>query len=58
LNWELHRIASSEKYSSGLQEIRWQWTLDDVWDAHTVLDLIEEANKKALKKIEKDGKRK
>jgi hypothetical protein len=36
--WFFHRIASSQKYSSGLHEIMYQWTLIDCLDAHLVLD--------------------
>lgn len=47
IDWNVHRIASSQRYSSGLKEIEWEWSLEDVWDANQVLDLWDVAEKKA-----------
>jgi len=38
VDWWVHRIAASERYSSGLIEIQTQWSLDDLLDAWLVLD--------------------
>lgn len=37
----IHRVASSERYSSGLIEIQRDWSLIDVLDANQVLDVYE-----------------
>ena len=51
VDWWIHRIASSTKYSSGLIEIQTQWSLLDVLDAHQVLDVyaVLEAPEKSAK---------
>ncbi len=41
IRWEVHRVATSQKYMSSLIEIQTQWSLDDVCDAHAVLDAFE-----------------
>lgn len=47
LDWTTWRIVSSERLKAGLVEVETQWSLDDVWDAHEVLDLHEESEAKA-----------
>lgn len=38
----MHRIAGSQRYGgSGLVEIQTLWSIDDLMDAHDVLDLYE-----------------
>lgn len=49
VDWFFHRIAASKRYSSGLHEIRTQWSLIDLLDAHEVLDAYEYAEREALK---------
>ena len=41
INWEVWRIVSSERYSASLVEVETLWSLDDLLDAHMVLDLLE-----------------
>lgn len=51
VDWFFHRVASSDRYSASLREIQDEWTLDDVLDAHLVLDAFEEADRRAAAKI-------
>jgi hypothetical protein len=37
----VHRVATSERYRSGLVEIQTQWSLDDLMDAVLVLDMYD-----------------
>lgn len=41
MDWFIHRVAASPRYSSSLKEIEDLWTLDDVLSAHIVLDMYE-----------------
>lgn len=41
--WLLHRVATSERYHDSLAEIANEWGLDDVLDAHDVLDAFDDA---------------
>ena len=50
----IHRIASSEQYSSSLHEIQTAWSLQDVMEANDVLDLLDLANAQAMKKTGRD----
>lgn len=47
----MHRVASSELYSSGLIEIQTAWSFDDLLDANDVLDLNEQAQELATKDL-------
>jgi hypothetical protein len=51
LDWWIWRVASHERIKSGLIEIQTQWSLTDILDAHDVIDLYEEAERKAAKKL-------
>ena len=53
IDWNAHRIASSQRYSTSLKEIEWEWSIDDVWDANEVLDLYEEMERKASEEMKK-----
>lgn len=33
-----------------LMEVRYQWTIDDIFDAHEALDIREEAERKAIER--------
>ena len=59
IDWNVHRIASSNRYSSSLKEVEEDWSIDDVWDANVVLDLYDEAERKAAQNLPKlpTGKR-
>lgn len=35
---------SSERFSVSLVEVETQWSLDDLWAAHAVLDALEHAD--------------
>jgi hypothetical protein len=35
--------VSSERYSVSLEEVELRWSMDDVWTAHQVLDMHEDA---------------
>lgn len=46
-------MASSAKYSSSLHEIETLWSIDDVIDANAVLDLYDEAERRAIQEAER-----
>ena len=58
IDWNVHRIASSQRYTERLKDIEWGWTIDDVWDANNVLDLYEEVERKAAKQAKAGRKQK
>ncbi len=58
IDWNIHRIASSQRYSSSLIEIENEWTIDEVWDANEVLDILKLAEEKASEKAAREAKRK
>jgi hypothetical protein len=37
----IHRVASSERYSSSLVEIQTQWSLEDLLDSTMILDVYD-----------------
>jgi hypothetical protein len=39
--WFIHRVATSQRYCSGLREIQLEWSLDDLMDAVEVLDMFD-----------------
>ena len=41
---------SSERFSVSLVEVETQWSLDDLMDAHDVLDALERAEAEAAKR--------
>lgn len=41
--WEIHRIATSGRYTDSLHAILTQWDLGDVLDANDVLDALDSA---------------
>ena len=43
LDWNIQRIASDTRYSSGLIEIQSLWSLGDIYRAHQTLDSLDEA---------------
>jgi hypothetical protein len=45
IDWDIHRIAASERYSASLTEIQIQWSVEDLYEAHDVLDLYEELDR-------------
>ena len=47
VEWEIWRIVSSGRIHVSLIEIQTQWSIEDVWQAHQVLDLHEELEYKA-----------
>lgn len=46
--WALHRIATSRRYTDSLHTIATEWSLVDLYDAHAVLDALEDAEAQAL----------
>lgn len=50
LDWEVWRIVSSPFFSETMDDVLNRWTLEDVHDAHAVLDLREELERKAARK--------
>lgn len=50
VDWQIHRIASSEYYSSSLIEIQTQWSLEDLLDATIVLDARAKLEERATKR--------
>jgi hypothetical protein len=47
VEWLLHRVATAGVYQDSLATIRSEWTLDDLLDAHRVIDASEEATRRA-----------
>ena len=41
VDWDIHRIATSRHYSTSLVEIQTEWSLDDLYEAHDVLDMYD-----------------
>lgn len=50
IDWWIHRIAASERYSASLIEIETMWSMADVQAAHYVEDAIEAAIAQAAPK--------
>ena len=46
LPWLLHRVAVSGYYHDSLDTIATRWSLQDIVDAHDVIDAFDEANGK------------
>ena len=40
---------TSSRFSVGLREVEEEWTLDDLLDAHDVLDALEDAEAQAVR---------
>jgi hypothetical protein len=40
----VHRIATSQYYKSGLNELQTCWSLDDLFDATEVSDMLDALN--------------
>jgi len=53
-NFFFHRIAL--EYKCGLHEIWNDWSLDDVQDAHDILDEKERLEKRAMKEAKQGSK--
>lgn len=50
MDWRLHRIAVSTYYKDGLADILDRWTMNELADAHLVLDCLEAAEAQARSK--------
>jgi hypothetical protein len=50
VDWEVHRIASSNRYHASPREILDRWTKEEVMQAHEVLNMYDELNAKAAAK--------
>ena len=48
----VYRIATSEKFSDSLYEIETHWSLVDLLEAHLILNALEDAESKQMKKME------
>lgn len=62
IDWMVWRIVSSERFSVSLYEIENGWTLDQVLDAHDVLDMYHDAevmsaNQHYLESLHRSGGR-
>jgi len=56
LDWNIHRIAASEHYSSSLIEIQTQWTLADIARAHQTLNAFRDAEvRERIKRRKRDS---
>ena len=53
IHWPIWRVVLNEHMAVGLIEVETQWSLNDLCDANDLLDLIEEQEKKAIKKAKK-----
>ena len=49
IDWEIWRIVASDKIQVSLIEIQTQWSVDDMWQAHEVLDMYQELEARAHK---------
>jgi hypothetical protein len=49
VDWDIHRIAASERYADNLITIQTLWSLDDLYEAHDVLDMYDDLERKAAK---------
>lgn len=47
IEWALHRVATSGRYHDSLDTIATRWSLADLFDAHDVLDALEDAEAEA-----------
>lgn len=47
VDWEVWRVVTSDRIQVGLNELLERWSLEDVWDAHAVLDAVETASVRA-----------
>lgn len=47
MDWWAHRIAASSYYSDGLADVVERWTMPQVFDAHAVLDVYDDAERGA-----------
>lgn len=52
----MHRVASSGRYHSPLHEIETLWSFDDVLAANVVLDLYEESERRAARRMQDETK--
>ena len=46
-SWAVQRIATCGRYNDTLIGIQTTWSLDDLWEAHDVLTLYDELDRKA-----------
>lgn len=46
IDWDIHRIATSGRYAEQLTTIQTQWSLDDLYEAHEVLDMYDELDRR------------
>jgi len=46
--WEVHRVATSRRYTDPLHTIMTRWSLIDVWRANLVLDALADAEVRAM----------
>jgi hypothetical protein len=45
-DWSIWRVATSTHFRDSLAEIENNWSLDDLYDAHDVIDLLEELDRR------------
>lgn len=48
IDWDVHRIAASGRYADSLITIQTQWSLDDLYEAHDVLDMYDELERSVV----------
>jgi hypothetical protein len=58
VDWNIQRVLISEHYNETLREINEYWTVNDVQEAHTVLDLIDSQNREKQRELDQKMKRK
>ncbi len=51
VRWEAHRVVTSSHYHASLIEVQKDWSLDDVLDAHEVLDCYERLQRLAVRRM-------
>lgn len=57
VEWDVWRLVFAPQLKSSLHEIETLWSYEDYVDAHILLDIFEEAQNKANKKLEAQRKK-
>jgi len=57
VDWDIHRVATSRHYADGLTVIQTQWSLDDLYEAHEVLDMYDELERRVEAERQRGARR-
>ncbi len=47
VDWDIYRIVVSPRFQADANRIRYEWSLEDLVDAHLIEDMFDEAERKA-----------